>query len=196
MYVVIPPDYARRGVVPICISDTDDEGRRVVQGWIAAVNPIADPLRRMSASVTGDVRNVSQVTEEAVHSLSALRGLELGTDPSKQVYSSATWRARLLKHGGRRQLKRLDVEFRDLYIDCVQTRPEFVAALERQNLIERLTRKALDMEREDLAIMIDLYLSEAEDQIPTVFGVSPNSRERNTLTKKLYRGLRKVLASL
>ena len=44
--------------------------------------------------------------------------------------------------------------------------------------------------------MIDLYLSEAEDQIPDVFGVSPNSRERNTLSQRLYRGIRSLFESL
>ncbi len=78
MYVIIPPDHAERGVVPICISDVDYRGRLIVPAWIEAVNPIADPLRKMTAVVTGDVHNVSQVTEEAVHSLSARKGERLG----------------------------------------------------------------------------------------------------------------------
>ena len=76
MYVIIPPDHADSGVVPICISDVDYKGRLGVPAWIEAVKPIAEPLRDMTTVVTGDVRNVSQVTEEAVHSLSARHGGE------------------------------------------------------------------------------------------------------------------------
>ena len=111
MYVVIPPDHAERGVVPICISDVDYEGRTVVTGWIEAVKPIADPLRRMATVITGDVHNVSQVTEEAVHSLSARHGENLGRKPSSRVFASARWRARDLIMGGARGRKGLEVEF-------------------------------------------------------------------------------------
>lgn len=65
MYVVIPPDHAERGIIPICISDVDYDGRLVVPAWIEAVKPIADPLREMTSSITGSVHYVSQVTEEA-----------------------------------------------------------------------------------------------------------------------------------
>src|SRR3954462_11727151 len=99
MYVVMRPDHAELGVVPICISDVDHQGRLVVPAWIEAVKPIAEPLRSMTEVVTGDVHNVSQVTEEAVHSLSARHGEKLGRRPSSQVYASARWRARELRAG-------------------------------------------------------------------------------------------------
>jgi hypothetical protein len=196
MYVVIPPDHAERGVVPICISDIDYRGQLVVPAWIEAVKPIADPLRDMTAVVTGDVHNVSQITEEAVHSLSARHGEKLGRKPSNQVYASAKWRAQNLRAGGARSRKGLEVEFRDIVVNCLQFPPDFAGVVENRDLIERLRSKAQEMGRSDLETMIDLYLSESEDQIPVVFGVSPNSRERNTLTKRLYRGIRSLFESL
>ena len=196
MYVVIPPDHAERGVVPICISDVDHEGRLVVPAWIEAVKPIADPLRSMAAVVTGDVHNVSQVTEEAVHSLSAKHGEKLGRQPSSQVYASARWRAQEIRAGSCRGRKGLEVEFRDMLSDCVRAEPDFAEAIEIRDLVDRLRAKAREIGRSDLETMIDLYLSEAEDQIPNVFGVSPNSRERNTLSQRLYRGIRSLFESL
>src|SRR4051812_31472687 len=190
MYVVIPPDHAQRGVVPICISDVDYRGRLVVPAWIEAVKPIADPLRELAQVVTGDVHNVSQVTEEAVHSLSARHGEKLGSKPSNQVYASARWRAQNLKAGSGRNRKGLEVEFRDIVVDCLRVEPDFADICEKRNLVERLRDKARELGRSDLETMIDLYLSEAEDQIPVVFGVAPNTRERNTLTQRLYRGIR------
>jgi hypothetical protein len=196
MYVIIPPDHAERGVVPICISDVDYEGRIVVPGWIEAVKPIADPLRKMASRITGDVRNVSQVTEEAVHGLSAKRGENFGRRPSSQVFASAKWRARNLKAGGARGRKGLEIEFRDIVIDCLAVRPKFPCEVENNDLVERLREKARELGRSDLETMIDLYLSDAEDEIPFAFGVRPNSQERNTLTRRLYRGIRSLLGSL
>lgn len=196
MYVVIPPDHAERRVVPICISDVDYHGRLVVPAWIEAVEPIADPLREMTEIVTGDVHNVSQITEEAVHSLSARHGEKLGRKPSSQVYASAKWRAQNLKAGGSRSRKGLEVEFRDVFVECVQAQPAFADIVETRDIIDRLRGKAREIGRSDLETLIDLYLAEAEDQIPVVFGVPPNSRERNTLTKRLYRGIRSLFESL
>jgi hypothetical protein len=81
-------------------------------------------------------------------------------------------------------------------VECVQARPDFVGAVEAENLVERLRLRARQLGRSDLETMIDLYLSDAEDQIAVAFGVRPNSRERNTLTKRLYRGIRSLVESL
>ena len=48
--VTIPFDYEElddpNSVVPICIEDTDRQGRKIAWGWITAVVPIADRLQR------------------------------------------------------------------------------------------------------------------------------------------------------
>jgi hypothetical protein len=197
MYVVIPPDHDKQGVVPICINDVDYQGRLVVPGWIEAVKPIANRLRDMTANITGNVLNVSEVTEEAVHSLSGRHGENLGREPSGRVFISAKWRAQNLRSGGSRGRKGIELQFREFIVEDLEVQqPSFVGAVETRNLIERLRAKARESGRSDLELMIDLYLSDAEDQLPAIFGVTPNSQERNTLTKRLYRGLRTLFESL
>ena len=123
-------------------------------------------------------------------------GERLGRKPSSQVYASARWRAEILKVGSARRRKGLEVEFRDIVVACLQPEPDFASMVENRDLIDQLRSKAQRMGRSDLEMMIDLYLSEAEDQIAAVFGVAPNSRERNTLTKRLYRGIPEAIESL
>lgn len=196
MFIIIPPDYEAKGVVPIAISDQDDEGRKVISGWIEAVRPIEHPLRQMTRRITGDVRNVSQVTETAVHTLSANHKEDLGPSPSRGVYVTATFAARNLKWGGQRSRRRLDVELRDLVRDSLAESSNFANEIENRDLVERLFARAKEIGREDLMLMINLYLGEEEDQIASAFGVCPNSRERNTLSQRLYRGIRGLLHSL
>ncbi len=196
MYVIIPPDHAERGVVPICISDVDEKGRRVYPGWIEAVKPIADPLRKMTAVITGDVCNVSLVSEGAVHSLSARNGEKLGAKPSSQVFAAARYRAKTFAAGGWGKRKGKEVEFRDFYIDQMQSPAAFDRTITDRDFVDRLREKARLIGRKDLETMIDLYLSGAEDEIPSVFNVLPNTQERNTLSQRLFRGIRKLSESL
>jgi hypothetical protein len=74
-----------------------------------------------------------------------------------------------LKVGGSRSRKGLEVEFRDILVECLKSQPDFAGAVENRDLFERLRSKAQEMRRSDLETLIDLYLSEAEDQIPVVF---------------------------
>ena len=196
MYVLIPADYEAQGVVPIGISDVDYEGRLVAPGWIEAVKPVAGSLRRITALITGDVGNVSQLAEETVHALSADNGENLGRNPSCRIYVGVKWRARNLRDGGSRKRKRIETELLDEYIDTVQCLPEFANDLEARDLVEHLIERARQRERADLEQVIDLFLADAEREIPSVFGVRRGSPERKKLSVRLYRGLRKLLASL
>ena len=183
-------------MVPICISDIDFENRPVVPAWIEAVKPIAEPLRKMTRRITRNVLHVSQVTEEAVHSLSANNGENLEQDPSARVYIAATWRAKDLKAGGRRSRLGLDCQLADWVTEALREPRDFAKHLEQRDLVDRLRAKATANARPDLAILINQYLSDAEDQIPQIFGVRPNSRERNTLSQRLHRGMRRLVESL
>jgi hypothetical protein len=196
MYVIIPPDHAERGVVPICINDVDERGQPVYHGWIEAVEPIADPLREMTAVITGDVCNVSLISEGAVHSLSARNGKKLGERPSAQVFAAARWRAKNFAAGGSRKRKGKETEFRNFFLDLFHSPPAFEQMVADRDFVERLRQKAQECGRPDLETMIDLYLSESEDEIPTVFNVRPNTQERNTLSQRLFRGIRKLSESL
>lgn len=196
MYVIIPPDHAERGVVPICISDVDYEGRRVYPAWIEAVKPIADPLREMTAVITGDVHNVSLISEGAVHSLSRRNGEKLGERPSSQVFAAARWRAKNYAAGGAGKRKGKEIEFREFFNELMQAPAMFDRELSDKDWVDRLRQRAREVGRADLETMIHLYLSEAEHKIPEVFGVLPNTQERNTLSQRLLRGIRKLAASL
>src|ERR1041385_560706 len=150
----------------------------------------------MTRRITGDVRHVSQVTERAVHSLSRNHGEKLGRSPSSGVYVTAKYAARNLKWGGHRFRQGWDVELAELVRDSLADPCDFVNEFENRDLVDRLFARAKELGRDDLMLMINLYLSEAEDQMPSAFGVRPNSRERNSLSKRLTRGIRGLFHSL
>jgi hypothetical protein len=196
MLVVIPSDYAEQDVVPICISDVDRHNRRVFRGWIEAVRLVADPLRALARNVVGDVWRVSELTEGSVHALSARHGESLGHSPSGRIYADARWRAKDLAGGGRRARVGREVELRNHMLACLKEPHDFRAAVEDRELIERLRTRLKLLRRDDLLTMMHLYLSDAEDQIPAAFGTTPNSRARNTLSQRFYRGIRKAIRLL
>jgi hypothetical protein len=79
-------------IVPICVSDVDDEGNRVHFEWIQhAVAPIADKLVRLAGSLLHDWWRASEITEPVVHQLSRDFGVKLGVDPSARVLCAARW---------------------------------------------------------------------------------------------------------
>src|SRR5437588_5076730 len=81
-FVVIPPNYVEKRVVPILIRTMDDLGNQVYHGWIEAVQPIAKTLRFLAKRVIRDEWRVSELTESSVHMLSRLHGERLGRSPS------------------------------------------------------------------------------------------------------------------
>jgi len=131
-----------------------------------------------------------------VHALSADNGEDLGRKPSSRIYTAATWRAKDLRAGGKRYRLGLDVELSNLVRDSLAEPGDFANYVEEHDLVERLRARAMELGREDLAKMIDMYIAEEEDQIPVVFGVRPNSRARNSLSQRFYRGVRRLLQGL
>ena len=58
----------RRGLVPICISETDADGHRIAWPWLEAVVPVADYLRKWLASgsgMSGECRSLADVSVQA-----------------------------------------------------------------------------------------------------------------------------------
>ena len=100
-------------VVPICIEDTDRHGHLINPGWLRAVVPIAEPLRRLAHRVIGDRWLVSELTEGSVHAQWYEHGDDLGRNPSGRIYAHAKWRAQDLKAGGRNARRGVDVELLD-----------------------------------------------------------------------------------
>jgi hypothetical protein len=193
MYTMIPENYLATGVVPICIRQIDDDGNRVFPGWIEAVPPVADPLRRL-ATRAGDVWLVSQLAEESVHGLSARHGADLGPAPSSAIYRDATWRALDMTVGGRRARNGLDVQLMSTVLSLVQEPYDFAKVVEDRELIEHLESKLIELGLGDAHKMLMLYLAEAEHEMPAAFGIeSRKSTAWQTLCKRFRRGIDKAL---
>jgi len=86
--------------VPICIEDTDRQGRRIAWGWFTAVVPIANNLRRLARERLDDVWRVSELAESTVHELWHKHGENLGNSPSTRLLHHANWKAEDLRVGG------------------------------------------------------------------------------------------------
>jgi hypothetical protein len=95
--ITIPFDYDperdRESLVPICLSDTDEDGAQIFFGWIEAVVAVQDRLRVLARRVLGDVWRVSELTEVTVHHLWRRYGDNLGPHPSHQIYKTAVRKA-------------------------------------------------------------------------------------------------------
>lgn len=193
--VVIPPDYARSGVVPICIRAVDDRGRVVHRGWIEAVRPISEPLRLLARAVIGDVWRVSELAEGSVHALSARHGQALGKSPSTRIYVDAKWRARDLAVGGIRVRQQLDVELRDHVLAVLKEPYDFAKAFEDREFVARLEERLEVLGLVDVSKMLQMYLFESEDQIAGAFGAN-GKRAKNNLAQRFRRGLQRALKLL
>jgi DNA-directed RNA polymerase specialized sigma24 family protein len=104
--ITIPFDYdpQRDGgsVVPIYLSDTDDDGETIFFGWIEAVIPVQDKLRAVSRRVLGDVWRVSELTDLTIHHLWRKYGENVGRNPAFRVYVTAKRMAYSLEDPGAR----------------------------------------------------------------------------------------------
>src|SRR5690349_16101117 len=104
--ITVPFDYSEithPDIVPICIADSDEEGRPVHLGWIEhGVVPVVGGLIKISERLLSDRFRASEITEYAVHSLSRIHGANIGDHPGDRVLNSARLRAVDLRAGGRR----------------------------------------------------------------------------------------------
>src|SRR5207237_9747344 len=127
------------------------------QGWIDAVKPVADKLRRLARNILGDVAMVSEITEASVHGLSARYGKELpGPSPSGQVYEDARWIARDIVAGGWRRRKGYDTRFTEVILDMVVDTRDFAKTYENRDLIEKLVERLHSLNLPDVAAEVHL----------------------------------------
>lgn len=183
-------------MVPICISPIDRDGNPVFKGWIEAVPPVADPLRRLARNL-GDVWLVSQLTEESVHQLSARHGEVLGPAPSSAIYRDAAWRAADMRAGGRRERDRKNVQLLDTMLACLPGGADLARAIEDREFVSKVIQRSRDLGLRDVERMIMMYLAEAEDQIPAAFGIESRAGKAwQTLSKRFLRGIRRAASSL
>lgn len=196
MYAVIPENYLETGVVPICISDIDKSGKPVFKGWIDAVPQVAEPLRRLARKL-GDVWLVSELTEGSVHQLSAKHGEVLGPAPSSAIYRDAAWRAADMAAGGRRERDGLNLQLMQVMLACLREPYSFERAYEDAEFFERLLEELKRTGKSDIARMVQMYLADAEDQIPAAFGIEEKTGKAwQNLSKRFLRSIRRAAGSL
>jgi len=110
--VTIPFDYEQLddpgSVVPICIEDTDRDGRQIAWGWFTATVPIANSLRKLAHRRLDDVWRVSELAQCTVHNVWYKHGENLGLWPSKKLWHYAKWKAEDIRAGGWRLRHRVD----------------------------------------------------------------------------------------
>jgi hypothetical protein len=88
-------------VLPICIEDTDREGRRIAWGWFTAVVPIANRLRHLARRRLGDVWRVSELAESTVHAAWYKYGDDLGLWPTSRLWHHGTGKTSVWGDGAR-----------------------------------------------------------------------------------------------
>ena len=110
--VTIPFDYDElddpNSVVPICIEDTDRQGRKIAWGWFAAVVPIASRLRGLAQRRLDDEWRVSELAETSVHDIWYRHLNDFGLWPSARIWRHAKWKAEDLRVGGWRARQGID----------------------------------------------------------------------------------------
>jgi hypothetical protein len=210
--VTIPFDYEElddpNSVVPICIEDTDRQGRKIAWGWITAVVPIADRLRKLARWRLEDEWRVSELTELSVHGVWYKHLDNLGIWPSSRIWHHARWKAEDLRAGGRRARQGIDeplpedetalaslvkiadpkalarlLPHRDWNFADEIERTEFFATLVREMKLHG------DVQASEMLDMICHGMNRT--QVSAHFGKKPN-----TITQTLYRGIRRALNDL
>lgn len=210
--VTIPFDYEQlddpNAVVPICIEDTDREGRRIAWGWFTAVVPIASRLRNLARRRLEDEWRVSELTESTVHEVWYKHLDNLGLWPSARIWHHAKWKAEDLRAGGWRVRQGVDrplpedeaalaslvrlADPRALARLIPQRQWDFANELERRQFFAALVQKMRlrgDIQAGEMLDMLCHGMDRAE--INAHFRKKPN-----TLTQNLHRAIRRGLKDL
>lgn len=210
--VTIPFDYEQlddpNSVVPICIEDTDRQGRKIARGWFAAVVPIANRMRGLARRRLDDEWRVSELAESTVHDVWYKHLEQLGLWPSALIWHHAKRKAEDLRAGGQRVRRGID-----------QPLPEDETAL--ASLVRLADPKALarllpqrewdfanDFERREFFDVLirrmklrgDFHASEMLDMLCHGMDraeINAHFRKKpNTLTQNLHRAIRRGLKDL
>ena len=210
--VTIPFDYEKlenpSSVVPICIDDTDHEGRRIAWGWFTAVVPIANRLRRLARHRLNDVWRVSELAESTVHAVWYKHGDDLGLSPTSRLWHHAKWNVEDLRVGGWRARQSVDEQLPEdqAALDAIIQRADraalsalmpggrwdFEKEIERKQFFDALVEKMKmrgDIQASEMLEMLRHGLGRAE--ISALF-----DQRTNTLVQNLYRSIRRALKEL
>jgi hypothetical protein len=210
--VTIPFDYEQLGdpnsVVPICIEDTDRDGRTIAWGWFDAVVPIANRLRGLARRRLEDEWRVSELAESTVHEVWYKHLDDFGFWPSGRLWRHARWKAEDLRVGGRRSRRGVETPLPDDDIALSslvrhadpralarlvpQRDWNFADEVERREFFEALVRKMKlrgDVQAGEMLDMLAHGMDRAE--------VNAHFRRKpNTLTQGLHRAIKRGLKDL
>ena len=210
--VTIPFDYEQlddpNSVVPICIQDTDREGRKIAWGWFTAIVPIANRLRGLARRRLEDEWRVSELTESSVHDVWYRHLDNLGLWPSARIWHHAKWKAEDLRTGGWRVRQGVDmplpeddnalaslIRFADpkaLARLFPHREWDFATELERREFFDTLVRKMKlrgDIQASEMLDMLRHGMDRGE--VNAYFRKKPN-----TLTQNLHRAIKRSLKDL
>jgi hypothetical protein len=210
--VTIPLDYERlddpNSVVPICIEDTDREGRTISWGWFAAVVPVANRLRGLARRRLEDEWRVSELAEATVHEVWYKHLDDFGLWPSARIWHHAKWKAEDLRAGGwrvRQGVERPLPEDETALASLVRIADpkalarllpyrdwDFASDVERREFFDALVRKMKlrgDVQAGEMLDMLCHGMDRAE--------INAHFRQRpNTLTQRFHRAIRRSLKDL
>jgi hypothetical protein len=210
--VIIPLDYDEladaRSIVPICIEDTDRQGRKINRGWFTAVVPIANRLRGLARHRLDDVWRVSELAESSVHEVWDEHLNNLGLWPSARIWWHAKWKAEDLRAGGYRARRGFDRPLPEdetalaSIISIADQRAmarllpnrawDFASEFEQREFFDALVGKMKlrgDVQPGEMLDMLRHGVERAE--INAHFGKKPN-----TLTQALHRAIKRALKDL
>ena len=210
--VTIPFDYDKLedpgSVVPICIDDTDREGRRIAWGWFTAVVPIANRLRHLARRRLDDVWRVSELAESTVHAVWYKYGDDLGFWPTSRLWHHAKWNVEDLRVGGWRARQSVDEPLPEdeAALDALiqrADRPAMLALMpggqwdldkqiERKQFFDALIKKMKIRGDIQAGEMLEMLCHGMDrEEIEALLG-----KRRNTLTQNLNRSVRRGLREL
>src|ERR1051325_3464688 len=179
-------------IIPICIEDTDPDGRLINPGWFRAVVPIADPLRRLAHRVIGDVWRVSELTEGSLLAQWGEHGDDLGRNPSGRIYAHAKWRARDLRDGGRNNRRGVEVELLDRLRLRLRALGNVHDQAEYREIVRSLEKHFTANGVPHVSEMLDMWLHGMKwDEIAKQIGKRPKAA-----TKDFWRWFRRGLREL
>ena len=191
--VTIPFDFEDLGdknnVVPICINDTDRDGRKIAWGWITAVVPIADRLRSLARRRLDDVWRVSELTELSVHNLWYANGEDYGVWPQWRIYTQAKWTVEDLRYGGWRVRRGREVALGNLEA-TLRSHADHAADYQRREMVQILRQELLNSGQDEIADMMDQVLHGCRwDDVAVHLGEEPTKKNVNTLQRRFWRAL-------
>jgi hypothetical protein len=194
--VTIPFNYEelpdKSGIVPICLDDTDRHGRKIGWGWITAIPPIADLLRRLARRRLDDVHRVSELTELSVHDVWYAHGEDYGNFPQWLIYRHAKWKAEDLRYGSWRIRRGREVGLGELEA-ALRARGDHAKEFEHREIVEILRQEFSNTGQDDVAEMLEQVLHGCTwDEVTMHLGKEPTKKNVNTIHRRFWRAVERA----